>query len=171
MLIDFDRLHKIKKQSPKPGDIFAIELSIRAVHPYKSDKINFTNPKNNFAFGRIINIDHVKDVIIEIFNYFGEFLFDVEKIISSGRMFDPINVTGLCFSEGRWKIISSTPSFDKNLVGFKEIKLVMGIPPNIKLWKGGQIFTISESDSKGIERYVSYFPIDIETRINQLKQK
>jgi hypothetical protein len=165
MILQFEKLHKIKRQTPKEGDIFVIDLIKRSSHAYKPDNESFMNKEGKYGFGRIINIRASTGVIVENFNYVGKFTDNIDFIIEQGRMFNPINVTSLCFTSSRWKIIKSDNDFNKQSVGFDEIKLVMGIAPDLSLWKGGVTTPLTEKEANGIERFVTYFPNNVEERI------
>jgi|GEM_PF-1028398 len=165
MILQFEKLHKIKRQTPKEGDIFVIDLIKRSSHAYKPDSESFINKEGKYGFGRILDINASTGVIVEIFNYVGEFNNNIDFIIAQDRMFNPINVTSLCFTSSRWKIIKSDKDFNKQSVGFNEIKLVMGIAPNLKLWQDGVTTPLTEKEASGIERYVTYFPNNVEERI------
>lgn len=150
---------------PKEGDLFAVDLDNIAEHAYKASASAFLNKKGRYAFGRIIETDPGTGAIIELFKYAGPYPEKPAEITAKGRLFSPVNVTALCFTAGRWKIIQHDPGFDKQKAGYAQIKLVMGLPPLLKLWHGGHITSITEKEAAGLESYDICFPEEIETRI------
>lgn len=171
MLKQLEKLRKIKRQKEKNGDFFVMDLTHISSHYQEPHTDSFSKCDNLYAYGRIIDCRPATGDIIEIFNYIGAFTDDADAVIATGRMFDPVNVAPQCFIRGRWKIIKSDEHFDKFNVGFEKIKLVMGGPMILELWEGGKTRPITEEEAIGLERFVTYFPINIEERILEIVKK
>jgi hypothetical protein len=160
-----DKLKKIKEQKVNEGDVFAIDLAHIGSHSYKPDPKAFSDTKGPYAYGRIIHNDPSSGVIVEIFDHTGPLTDDLGFILKHKRMFDPVNVAGLLFKSARWRTIDADPSFTKEKAGFKNIKLVMGIAPDLTLWTGGKKSPISAKEAAQYESYDVLFCEDVEQSI------
>ncbi|WP_083818238.1 Imm26 family immunity protein [Brachyspira intermedia] len=74
-------------------------------------KTNFTS-EENYAFGRLIEIDKSGGDLIEIFNYTGNIPNDKDDIIKSGLMFDPLHIS-MAFTKKRWRFIFEELNYDR----------------------------------------------------------
>ena len=63
---------------------------------------------------------------------------DYEKIINSGRLFEPIFMFWLPIRKKRWKVVYQTPNYDEfNDSNFNDINMVFGAYDDLHLKKFG----------------------------------
>ena len=151
---------KLKRKIYQEGDVFAISLS----NLYKSYERNenFIPP---YAFGRLILFEPFsKFKIIETFKYYGEMTNDIEMIIKSGRLFEPIVVMDYLY-KNRWRIIYSDKNFDKESAGFSEIRFSQGF--DTLVWEGGKTRAIKKEETGKYKWMINYAPIQVEELIHE----
>jgi hypothetical protein len=150
-----------------PGEIYAIPLHLTEVLPTKSMAKEKYDPDATYAFARIIEDLAGAGVLIEIFRYLGKLNSPCDTIESSGRLIPPVTISGIEFTKKRWRKVCDTPGYNKETHSqFSEITQVLGIAPDLRLWKGGkETGRISETEAMKHEEARIWFPNQIEQRI------
>ena len=150
------------------GEIYAIPLFVSD----KADNESFAREKfndkgKNFVFGRIIEDLAGGGILIEIFDLIGAMDQDLNDILTSKRLFDPISVSGLGIYKKRWKKIYTQKEYDQERDSkYSEISLVAGTDDNLQLWRGGkQLGPISEIEAKKYEPWTTWRASHLEKRI------
>jgi hypothetical protein len=150
--------------SKEEGNIFFIPLFLPL--DIKENTKNFSKYKFTenglFAFGRLIEIDLSGGDLIEVFNFIGNIPQNVNLIINSGIMFNPIHIS-LAFSKKRWKFIFNGINYNRNNnSNYKNITFLLGTENNPQLWQGGKIIEIKTYDTKKYDEWIVYPPTKIE---------
>lgn len=150
-----------------PGEIFAIPLFLSEEPATKSfSRYNFNEGDNNFAFCRIIEDQKGSGIIIEVFNKVGYLNTNIDVIISSGRMFKPVAISGLGIEKKRWRKIHTQENYDKERDSlYSEIQLVYGPPDNLRLWQNGQVTPINTEKAENYEFWKIWMTDQLEKRI------
>lgn len=144
----------MKNEKYQEGEIFALSLNAE-----ETEAKQFKPP---YAFGRLIAINPSKDTIVEIFKYHGEMTNNIKKIMSSGRLFDPVSVIDYARKK-RWRRIYFDSDYTYEKGRFSEVKLSLG-----KLvWEGGNTRLMRADEIGKYEEYILYAPIQLEERIRK----
>jgi hypothetical protein len=146
----------LKRKIYKEGDVFAMSLC------KTEEEIPYFLPP--YAFGRLISFEPNNHRLIEIFNYYGEMTSDIEMIIRSGRLFDPVSVMDYLYKK-RWKVIFMDKNFDKESVGYSKIKFSLGF--DTLVWEGGKTRPIKKDEIKKYKWMVIYAPVQVEELIRE----
>lgn len=169
--ISFSKLSSIKRQRPKEGDIFVIDINSTPFKFYKHSPDSFRDEKDLYGYGRIIHITPTGEFIIELFDYIGHYIVQLETITKSSKIIKPLFVTGLCLIHAFWKIIYSDNDFDKTTWGLNDLKFVMPSLPNPKIWTANEKpYEITLADAKNYTPYTIYFPENIHKMIIEKHQ-
>lgn len=149
------------------GEIYAIPLFLSDVSSIKSFSRNkFEDKGKEFAFCRIIVDKQGGGSLIEVFDLVGDLHQDLESIIKSERLFDPIATSGLAMSKKRWKKLHTQEHYDKEKdSNYSEIKLVLGTNDDLRLFQNGKETPISETEAKKYEMWKIWMPAQLEKRI------
>lgn len=143
------------KKVYKEGDIFAISLA-----PNGEDMIKFKPP---YIFGRLIAINRSKDMIVEIFNYVGNLPDNLNEILDSGRLFEPIDVIDYQY-KNRWRVVARSPNYSKDESNYKDIKFDLGSC----VWVEGKARMKELYEQKQIfPKMINYHPLQVEKMIKE----
>jgi len=153
--------------SLKGGEIFAIPLFLSDVIDTKNfARENFLDKGNEFAYCRVIRNAAGGRIFIEVFSLIGGLDIDMESIIQSGRLFQPIAITGLGIGKKRWKKLFEQPNYDKEIHShYSRIQLVEGVGDNLRLVKNGKKTPISRKEASKYERWIAWRASHLEKRI------
>lgn len=155
----------------KEGNIFFIPLFLPNdikdnIKSYS--KTNFIS-EENYAFGRLIEIDKSGGDLIEIFNYTGTIPNNKDNIIKSGLMFEPLHIS-MAFTKKRWRFIFEELNYDRERdSNYSKISFLLGDEYNPKLWLGGEVKTIKNYDTNKYNEWIVYTPTGIEEIIRKYK--
>ncbi|ANN63779.1 immunity 26/phosphotriesterase HocA family protein [Brachyspira hyodysenteriae] len=153
----------------KEGNIFFIPLFLSndiKDNTKNYSKINF-NIEENYAFGRLIEIDKSKGDLIEIFNYTGNIPNDKDDIVKSGLMFDPLHIS-MAFTKNRWRFVFEELAYDREKYSnYSKITFLLGDEYDPKLWIGGKIKSIKKYDTNKYNECIVYTPTEIEIMIKE----
>lgn len=150
----------------KEGSLFFIPLFLP--NGIKDNNKSYSrtkfNTSDNYAFGRLIEIDKSAGDLVEIFNYTGVIPSDLNTIIKSGIMFNPFHIA-MGFSKKRWRFIFETPNYDKEKDSdYSEISFLMGDRSSPIHWKGGEKKPYS-GDTSLYDRWIIHPPTKVEDMI------
>ena len=156
--------NRIQKEE---GNIFFIPLFLGL--DIKDNNKNYSKykflPSENYAFGRLIEIDSSGGDLVEIFKYIGTIPSNASEIVNSGLLLDPIHVS-LAFNKKRWQFIFEGQNYNKSIQSnYENIKFLLGIPGNAKLWKGGVIKEIENYSMNEFNEWIVYPPTKVEKLI------
>jgi hypothetical protein len=162
-------VNNMKYLEEKEGNIFFIPLFLSL--DYKDNRKSYSTYKfdenENYAFGRLIDIDKSSGDLIEIFNYTGKIPENINIILKSGLKFEPIHIAR-AFEKKRWRFISETENYDKEKdSNYSQITFLLGDRDSPILWKGGKQSKINLIDSTNIKRWVVHHPTIIEEGIKE----
>lgn len=90
----FKTQKKPRDQAFKVGDVFAIPLGGARV-----------------AFGRVMMLDKMRGLLVEVFRSVGRSLEGVPRVVQSGRLFHPILASVAALHAGRWIVVASDPDY------------------------------------------------------------
>lgn len=160
-----------------PGDIFTIPLFLPSYQKWRHldewidyKKYQF-HKEDIYAFGRLIELMTGNMNLVEIFSYVGKIPESPERIVQSGRLFEPVTM-GDAFSRGRWRLLFDDPHYDK-WIDSNYGNICFFLSMGAKLWKGGEQFHITcqqSSDLKqsGVSEMIVYGSVDLEVKIRSL---
>lgn len=163
------------KKELNSGDIFMIPLFLPSLQEWSGlensiDYKKYKFHKNDiYAFGRLIEKEAGNMNLIEIFSYVGEIPEGPERILCSGRMFEPVYVVGV-FKRGRWRFLFNDPNYDKwTGSDYKSICFLLGT----ELWKGGEKIYITQQQRRelrqsGVSDMVVHGGVGLEQKIRSL---
>lgn len=157
----------------KEGNIFFIPLFLPNDIKDNIESYSKTNfhLEQNYAFGRLIEINKSIGDLIEIFNYTGNIPNTKDDIIESGLMFHPLHIS-MAFSKKRWRFIFEVSSYDKEKdSNYSNISFLLGDKYDPKLWIGGKIKTINNYDTNKYDECIVYTPVEIEDMIRKYIKK
>ena len=160
----------MKPKYANGGEIFCIPLfwldegydSINTLKLKKDDENKL------FSFGRAIEDMKGCGILVEIFEITGTMHLEYEKIVNSGRLFEPIFMFWLPIKKKRWKIIYENKDYDKIIDSkFDGINIVFGTYDDlyIKNLSSGKETSVTEDEAKKYEKSIIWYPIDLERRI------
>jgi hypothetical protein len=166
----------MKSKYINSGEIFCIPLfwTNEKYDPKNKLRLNKEDENKEFAFGRAISDEKGCGILVEIFKIIGQMNIDYEKIIHSGRLFDPIFIFWAGVKEKRWKVIYQTPNYDKyEDSNYGSIEIIFGAYDdlyleNISTHERGQI---KEEDISKYEQSIVWHPIQLEKRILSMIKK
>ncbi|WP_452229600.1 immunity 26/phosphotriesterase HocA family protein [Lacinutrix sp. MEBiC02404] len=149
------------------GEIYAIPLFLSGESSIKSfSRDKFEDKGKEFAFCRVIEDKEGGGIFIEVFDLIGNLNQDLESIISSKRLFQPIATSGLAMTKKRWKKIHIQEPYDKEKdSNYSEIKLVLGTNDDLRLFQNGKETPISQIEAKKYEFWKIWMPSQLEKRI------
>lgn len=153
----------------KDGEIFAIPLFI----PYGTDMRRFSKKFHNenngqYIFCQIISNEQGGGYLIEVFSKVGDLNTNLEDIVKSPRLFQPIAITGLGIYKNRWLKIYEQLDYDKERDSrYSDIKLVMGTIGNFKLWQNRKTTPITDIEAKNYEKFIIWSASHLERRIRE----
>lgn len=153
----------------KIGNVFCIPLFLPET--IKDNRKNYSRIKfdstDQYAFGRLIEIDKSAGDLVEIFTYTGPIPNSVDVILNSGRLLDPLRVT-LGFEKKRWRFMFLCQDFDAiRDANYNEIAFVMGDRDDPVLWKGGTKSSISVEEAVKYNRWIIQPPTKVESMIRE----
>lgn len=153
------------------GEIFCIPLFLPKDDWDLRIKLSQDDFDKEFAFGRIIEIS--SSVTIEIFNMVGPADTDLEEIIKSGVMISPVKIFADGILKGRWKILGTSPDYDKYRdSNYENLRMVYGVPGQFRvrnlLTKTETPISRTEMEKEKIPYATVWFPINLENRIIEL---
>ena len=152
------------------GEIFCIPLFwVNEKYDLKNKlKLKKEDENKDFSFGRAISDEKGCGILVEIFKIIGPMNMDYEKIIHSGRLFDPVFIFWAGIKEKRWKIIYQTPNYNKYKdSNYGSIEIIFGPYDDLYL---ENISTrekkkVKENDIQKYEQSIVWHPIQLEKRI------
>lgn len=149
------------------GEIYAIPLFISDIADNKSfSRDKYKDRGKEFAFCRIIVDKDGGGLFTEVFDLIGDLNQNLDSIISSRRLFDPIAISGLGIYKKRWKRLYTQEPYDKEKDSkYSEIKLVLGTQDNLRLFQNGEETPISETEAKKYEEWKLWRASHLEKRI------
>ncbi|MDE7203892.1 MAG: hypothetical protein K2O91_18825, partial [Lachnospiraceae bacterium] len=124
-----------------------------------------------YVFGRLIELMSGNMNLVEIFSYVGKIPENPERIIQSGRLFEPVTMVN-AFSRGRWRLLFDNPHYDKwTDSDYKNICFFLSM--GTTLWKGGEEIHITNQQSRelkqsGVSEMIVYGSVDLEVEIRSL---
>lgn len=159
----------MKYMEEKEGNIFFIPLFLPL--GIKDNRKSYSNYKfdkdEDYAFGRLININKTTGDLIEVFNYRGSIPENKDIIINSGLMFEPIHIA-MAFEKKRWRFIFETENYDKEKdSNYSGITFLLGDISSPILWKGGQKMNISVDERSKYKEWIIHHPTRIEEGIKE----
>ena len=96
------------------GEIYAIPLFLSEEKDTKNFARNkFEDRGKEFVFCRVIEDNGGVGILVEVFDLIGEFNQDLNTIIKSNRIFQPIAISGVAVYKKRWKKIHTQKDYDK----------------------------------------------------------
>lgn len=152
------------------GGIFFIPLFLPNI--IKDNRKNYGKYKfkdeDQYAFGRLIELNKSSGDLVEIFNYVGSIPESPDIIIKSGRMFDPLHIS-MAFEKKRWRFIFIDNSYDRVRDSkYNEITFLLGDYDEPALWKGGkELGTISEEEANTYNHWIVHAPTQLESSIRE----
>lgn len=153
----------------KLGDIIAIPLFLMEVSIIERVKKAELEVKGGrFAFARVMDMRYKNGsgITIEVFDLIGPLDTPLEEILAAKRLFRPTTTTTLQFRKRRWKVIGSTPDYDRETHSkYSELELVVGARTDPVLIRGGEKIRITKTEALQYEPMVDHQPSAIERRI------
>lgn len=134
------------------GDYFALSLC--------EDEKSLSEFSEPYAFGRLIGINPSKDMIVEIFNYYGKMVEDIEILKQSGRLFQPVSVINYR-KNNRWRLLKRDLDYNREIGGYYDVKFDMG---NL-IWEGGKTRRMLSEEVGKYEKMIFYVPVQLEEKI------
>ena len=156
------------------GEIFAIPLFLSdrsELERFK--KSDFLGDDKQFAYCRVIKDLGGGGILVEDFNLLPALSPKIEEIIQSGRLFQPITISGLAIAKKRWIKVGQEANYDCETDSqFSQIQLVLPALPHEspRLWQNGQEKSISLDESNQYEKWVVWLSSHLEKRIIETLQ-
>lgn len=156
------------------GEIFAIPLFLSdrsELERFK--KSDFLGDDKQFAYCRVIKDLGGGGILVEVFNLVAGLSPKLEEIIQSGRLFQPITISGLGIAKKRWIKVGQEANYDCETDSqFSQIQLLLPALPNElpRLWQNGQEKYISLDESNQCEKWVVWLSSHLEKRIIETLQ-
>ena len=157
-----------KSKCADGGEIFCIPLFLPKDDWKLTIKLSKEDYGKEFVFGRAIEDCKGCGILVEIFRKVGNLETDIDEIIGSGRLFEPIFIFWVGVRKRRWKVIGKTQDYDKwGKSNYKDINIVFGVHGDFRLHN---FATMQETKlpTESIGKYEHskiWFPIDLENRI------
>ena len=162
----FRQLASIKRQKPREGDLFVMDLGAKPVQFYKASPSSFVDEQGCYAYGRLVHLAPTGEAIVEIFDYAGPWIQDLDSLPRVSTKMHALFVTGLGFIHGFWKILESDSLFDKWAWGMERLAFVMPSLPVPKLWRAtGEVRPATPGEVALYPSYTVYFPENIQEMI------
>ena len=156
----------MKKIKINSGEIFCIPLFMPKDDWKLKAKLSDEDLGKEFAFGRVIKTS--SSVLVEIFNEIGSADTNIDKIVSSGIMFSPLQIFWDAIVKKRWRIVGQTENYDKyKHSNYGNLKMAFGEGEDFRLrdFSTKKEIPITRDELKEYEFSIVWFPIDLENRI------
>lgn len=143
---------KPRDQAFKVGDVFAIPLGGGRV-----------------AFGRIMMLDKMRGLLVEVFRKVGRSIEGEPAVTTSGRLFHPVLAAGAALRTWRWIVVASDPDYH---LSAEDTALQFASPGPRSGWvivdlPGKIVRTIDEEEAGRMERGWVWPVDDLEARIRE----
>lgn len=155
------------KSLVNPGEIYAIPLFVSDQSPLVNfSKQDFSDEEKKFSFIRIIQDQVGAGIIFEGLNLVSTIKPNIDDLLNSKRLLNPLVMSGLGIKKKRWRKIYTQENYDREVHSrYSQITFALGTKQDPTLWKGGEQFEAAPEEAENVEPWIIWDEDAIEKMI------
>lgn len=136
-----------------------VKNNLKSYTRYKFD------PNEDYAYGRLIEVDASGGDLVEIFSYRGGFPSNADVVTDTSLLFGPIRVA-MGFSKNRWRFLFADSDYDKGRdSNYSDICFLLGDESHPILWQAGSQTDLELYDTSRYSQWIVHPPTKAEEMI------